>query len=600
MKTLVQVWEEAWPTALSVWSKYTRLSPPTLCTQTFAARAEGLEGSFAMIRFVDLRIVIDLELVRTYRLQEYAVEILAHEIGHHILAPANPADNLHLVARMRKALPTLERHVPMLANLYTDLLINDRLQRQHGLRMAEIYIAMIAKSGITKSKSASLWSMYMRIYEYLWQLEKGSLCGEMLDPRAETDAWLGSRVVRVYARDWLSGAGRFAALMLPYILEEDTFQKDLFKGLSDLNGANDGSAIRGILEIDPDEISGAIHPAEDPLITGEDNGNEGTDEVFPVDTNEATLQAHGQMREPFEYGEILKAAGLTMSDHDIAIQYYRERALPYLLPYPRLPAPDISDSLPEGLDVWGMGDPIDEIDYLQSLVQSPILIPGLSTVKRLYGTQSGPHHLSRAIDLDIYVDSSGSMPNPQVSTSWLTLAGTIIALSALRAGARVKVTLWSGKNDVTETAGFVRDEQSICAVLTGFYGGNTCFPIHCLRKTYPANATREHPAHILMISDDGITTMFNADEKGVSGWTITEQALRLAGGGGTLALNLPEDFDSSPYRTNEMACIEKACATQDWVLYRITDWEQLMTFARDFARRHRDGLVLPAKGRRTK
>ena len=41
------------------------------------------------------------------------------------------------------------------------------------------------------------------------------------------------------------------------------------------------------------------------------------------------------------------------------------------------------------------------------------------------------------LDLDLYVDCSGSMPNPQVNVSYLTLAGAIVALSALRAGARV-------------------------------------------------------------------------------------------------------------------------------------------------------------------
>ena len=95
-----------------------------------------------MIRLVDKSVVIDLEEVAAIDLDDYAVEILAHEIGHHVLAPASATDSFRLIARLRAALPTLERHAPMVANLYTDLLINDRLQRQAGLRMADVYARM--------------------------------------------------------------------------------------------------------------------------------------------------------------------------------------------------------------------------------------------------------------------------------------------------------------------------------------------------------------------------------------------------------------------------------------------------------------------------
>ena len=62
------------------------------------------------------------------------------------------------------------------------------------------------------------------------------------------------------------------------------------------------------------------------------------------------------------------------------------------------------------------------------------------------------------VDLDLYVDSSGSMPDPQLATSYLALAGAIVALSALRAGASVQATLWSGTGQVTVTNGIATFE----------------------------------------------------------------------------------------------------------------------------------------------
>src|SRR5690606_22821134 len=341
MAELVAQWQEAWPRALEVWSRYTRLQPAHLCQSQVVAAAEGLRGSFAMIRFADQRVVIDLETIRHLSLEDYGVEILAHEIGHHVLAPANATDHARLLARIRSALPTLHQHAPMVANLYTDLLINDRLQRQADLRLADIYRALMRTSGAQggdQSQAVGVWPLYMRIYEQLWQLERGELCCAHTDARLETDAWLGARLVRVYSRDWLEGAGRFASLLLPYLVMEQQSHQQAAKLLHDIASAGQGSFPAGLHEVDENEAKGAIHPAEDPLITGL---NESWQEALSESAGEdedlesPALQSTGQTREPFAYGEILRACGLTLTEQEVAIRYYRERALPYLVPYPK-------------------------------------------------------------------------------------------------------------------------------------------------------------------------------------------------------------------------------------------------------------------------
>src|SRR5437667_47273 len=142
--TLRTKWTEAWPAALAVWSKFTRLHAPNLCLTEVEAQQAGLSGSFAMIGLQDQSVVVSLPQVVACDLEDYAVEILAHEIGHHILAPATLTDHARMIARMRWALPTVEQHAPMVANLYSDMLINDRLQRSAGLRMGDVYRAIAA------------------------------------------------------------------------------------------------------------------------------------------------------------------------------------------------------------------------------------------------------------------------------------------------------------------------------------------------------------------------------------------------------------------------------------------------------------------------
>jgi hypothetical protein len=268
--TLIERWRAAWPQALAAWSKFTRLRDARLCESRVDAAQEGLSGSFAMIRLFDQSVVVDLETVYGLGLEDYAVEILAHEIGHHVLAPANATDQFRLLARLRRALPTLERHAPMVANLYTDLIINDRLQRRANLRMADIYKRLAQTSGNGHVNKSGVWTLYLRIYENLWKLDKGTLGASKADAHMDTDAWLGARLIRVYADDWLSGAGRFATLLLPYLVE-DTESKKVLDYLHDTKDAAEGCEPSGAQEIESDEIEGAIHPAEDPNISGLDD-----------------------------------------------------------------------------------------------------------------------------------------------------------------------------------------------------------------------------------------------------------------------------------------------------------------------------------------
>ncbi|MDR2209510.1 MAG: VWA domain-containing protein [Azoarcus sp.] len=580
---LVERWQQAWPQALEVWSKYTRLHDALLCTSRVKAKKEGLTGSFAMIRLHDQSIVIDLESIAELGLEDYAVEILAHEIGHHILAPGNVTDHFRLLARIRRGLPTLESFSAMVANLYTDLLINDRLQRRSGLRMADIYRRLAQSSGDSKGGS-KLWNLYLRIYENLWQLDTGSLGArkKSVDESLETDAWLGARVIRVYADDWLTGAGRFAALMLPYLAEDAARESQtLIDRLLDTAGAAKGCEPVGGIEIEQDEA--AIHPSEDSAITGIES-----EEESQLPEQQIIGQADAQAREPFEYGEILRAAGIQLDDHEIAVRYYRECALPHLIPFPARLAPESPEPQLEGLEPWEIGDPFDELDVLQTVLQSPQVVPGLTTVRRLYGREQGYAVERQPVDLDMYVDSSGSMPNPQVNVSYLSLAGAIIALSALRAGSRVQATLWSGKYQVMHTRGFVRDEQEILRILTGFYGGATCFPIHRLRETFCAASPPARPVHILMISDDGITTMFERDERGNSGWEISAQAMAAAGAGGTMALNIPSGWeqDKQSWYAKDYAWLKRARQEQSWEIFPVSRLEDLVAFARAFSRRH--------------
>ncbi|OLR94518.1 hypothetical protein [Actinokineospora bangkokensis] len=559
---LAQRWQQQWPEALRAWGRFTRVHPPLLCASTGRARREGLHGSFAMFRLSDRTVVLDLTAAVELGLAEHGVEVMAHEVGHHVLCPADLADSARLLARVRRGLPGLERHAAVVANLYADLLINDRLQRSRGLDMAGVYQRMRGPKG-----DNPLWAFYMRTYELLWALPRGTLT-DGVDEDTDADASLAARVARVYAHDWLAGAGGFAMLCYRYLAE--LAERDVTRLLARTcePGVHAGDDVPGL---SADDDGPLVHPLHDPSVNDFAPEQDGEPEEA-----EGQAPAGGQHREPFEYGQILRQLGFDLSDEDISARYYRERAAPHLVPFPVRPRPAPSEPLPEGLEPWDVGEPLEQVDWLASTLRSPLVVPGLTTVQRHFGVTESGGGDPEPVDLDIYVDSSGSMPNPRKQVSYLTLAGAVLALSALRVGARVQATLWSGTRQVLVTDGFVRDETAVLRVLTGFFGGATAFPLPTLRDTY---ARPRRTTHIVVISDDGVDTMFqHADEQGRPGSDIAAAALAAAGGGGTLLLNL--------WSEHRLAALE--AMAPGWDVHRVTDWAQLVDFAAAFSRRTYD------------
>ncbi|HJZ54752.1 MAG TPA: hypothetical protein VKE74_07315, partial [Gemmataceae bacterium] len=174
-------WLAAWPEALAIWSRFTKLREPNLCLTTEVAKKEGLTDSFAMIRLTDQAVVVNVEEVVENGIEDFPLEVLAHEIGHHVYVPGSLLEHGRMLARVRRGLPQREDYAPLVANLYADLLINDRLQRQAGLDIAGVYRA------ITHGSSNRFWTLYLRIYEILWGRQRGSLAAGKFDDVLEGD-----------------------------------------------------------------------------------------------------------------------------------------------------------------------------------------------------------------------------------------------------------------------------------------------------------------------------------------------------------------------------------------------------------------------------
>jgi hypothetical protein len=581
---LLADWKAQWPAAIEVWSRFVQLHEPTWCFNETEEAAAQLSGSFAMIRLVDHTVVISLRQVVELGLQSFAREILAHEIGHHVYCPADLTDNARTLARMRVALPTVEHLAPIVANLYTDLLINDRLQRAAGLDMSGVYLKLGSEC------RDRMWTLYMRIYEQLWKLDRHKLARGMISDRMNQDAQLGARLIRSYAKDWLDGSGRFAALCLPYLMEDEAAQrKQLMTIWHDTRCAGNGQIPDGLTEIDPGELTGAIHPADDPALSGID----AAPEVPNADSTSGEARETGTKtaktyRTPIEYSEVLEAAGANIDPAEMTARYYRERAIPHLIPFPVRKLPLSTDPLPEGLDVWDVGTPLEQVDWLESLIASPNIIAGVTTRERQIGTSPGTEPEICPIDLYLGIDCSGSMGNPAQRLSYPVLSGAIMALSALRVGSRVKVVLSGEPGKTVSTPGFERNAATVMKTLTSYLGTGTSFGIHRLAETFAPKtraSSRVHPrpVHLLIISDNDMFSMLESKSNGRTGWEVAQEALALAGGGGTFVLELPEQIRSASWSQNTGEYLARI-GRLGWNVAIVSSMDELIEFARKFSR----------------
>jgi hypothetical protein len=161
----------------------------------------------------------------------------------------------------------------------------------------------------------------------------------------------------------------------------------------------------------------------------------------------------------------------------------------------------LAGSTPLSTQVWRLGDPIEELDVVQSLQAFPILVPNLSTRRWLKTEMYGESESDSLPDLLLVIDSSGSMTwsmrNKTVSGPYHTaLVSAFAAMDvALRKGSRVAAINFS---DGTRICDWTRERSGVEKVLLAYQGGGTVAPI---KKISDACDTAGSAVMVLMITD---------------------------------------------------------------------------------------------------
>ncbi|KQT99708.1 hypothetical protein [Sanguibacter sp. Leaf3] len=596
--SLRAAWTAAWPEALGAWGRFTRLRPPRLHG---AGEVSGAT-SFAWFSLGDVEVSIDLEQVLAEGIEDHAVAVLAHEIGHHVYSPADMLTAGRMTAQVRLGLVDLDHRAGLVTNLWSDMLINDRLQTRAGIDMVGLWRRLGPPQG-------EVMTLLLRTDEILWSLPAGTLSGP--GPHADAEAQVLARLVRTYADDPAAGAGGFAMVLRPF-LARDTGSGggQTVVDLPCAQHEHPGTPVPGLATA-ADALRPPVHPALDPRVVGTLAATEDSTSPTPgpqtgLQRDPVASQSAGSTLTPADYAAVLQSLGVATSPESAAIAWYREHAARHLVPFPTTATPAAPETLLGGLDPWETGDDLADVDWTATMLASPVVVPGMTTVQRHLDSTTSTETDDQPVDLDLYLDSSGSMPDPRHQPAPIALAGAVLALSALRSGARVQATTWSGPGQIAGTDGFTRDVTAVMSAVVAYFGGSTSFPIPLLEQTHLDEADRSgstgstasagskasngsaasagSPArsrrrrrHIAVISDSGVVSMF-AD----GAWSLPEdfeplttsaaRAVRAAGGGGSLVLNVA----GPPDRYVDMA--------PGYAVYTVSAWEDVVPFARDLAR----------------
>ncbi|TXK16649.1 vWA domain-containing protein [Microbacterium wangchenii] len=525
----------AWDRALALWGVH---------MHDAELRPGAGQGAPAWFTFPP-SITVDTERVRELGGAGELESVFAHELGHHVLAPSTRIDALKIRHQLARALvasgaeSVRDDDVALLSNLWTDVLVNTRvglLQRRRDGEGAEPGIVRLGRALYRPSRESSsrLWWLYLHTYELLWNLPPGALAtpdppaappaatararitevplekiperfrekevalraarreaervAAELDGAITThpvlDADLLAGIVRAFAADPVGGALRFGVLAAPYLVEERRSG-----GAAGVPGgacaADDAPATAGELGrvLGDPRLHGAI-----PDRAG--RADDGT--------------GRGQRLDVARTLELYAA-----SDPDAVVAaWYRAQAAPWVRPVTqRIPARPASD-LPGPLEKWESGDDLSDLDWAATLQAGADVVPGVTTRRRSW-LDDDPEPQEGSVELDLYIDSSGSMARPRTGSP-AVLAGMILALSVLRGGGRVRVTSFSGPGQVAGGDGFVRDPARVVGDLAEYFGGSTSFPLDLLQRRYaPLAPPRDgERRHLVVLSDDGLTSMF--------------------------------------------------------------------------------------------
>lgn len=456
--------QQAWQQALAVWDASVALSPP----RPWHGEPSAGDGSLACLDLETRQIMVNLDLLQALGAENSLVAVLAHEVGHHVRFP----HTVGLVASLR-ALETrlLPPGTASLVNLFFDLLVNEVVGRTRAAELAAVYRGYVEQRQTELGPTALFC---LSVYQAMWPGIP------VLPPTAVArmdryEGWQGE--ARMFAQT-------FFALSDPY-LQFVYFCSVLLRYIPQDGGRGACGPLGGDLP----------QPAAEDLAAAA-LGNPQADRALQEAETRGWLEGKVAPTPPLAVLQRLAGPDDSLHHRMVAAHYHRLCETYLFAVEVRRPAPEQGEVAAATLP-WEFGDDPHLIDWTTSLLAHGALAP-VQPLQRRQEPDSPASDSPQVPELELYLDTSGSMPSPYERLNSLTLAAQILATAVIRGGGRVRAVLYSqGRPQVSD---WLYDEDVARTFLLQYAGGGTEFPFATLAEN--CRSQREAVTRVV-VSDDG-------------------------------------------------------------------------------------------------
>ena len=421
---------------------------------------------------------------------DYFHSISLHEVSHYQIIPYDGLTNAKL---LRAAIENVNlNYAPIVVNVFADLIIDYILYKKYP-NLLTWEVQTTYEHIKNKGRMSDFTKFLFRTYEKIWNV---SILND--DSLKSMDS-LAERISKVILKDFEDESTweRKVSTVARHLnhLIQDSFTMIGKNTVSEKGKEKIKSPGGAFIEVPNDVIEVMGNPLE----------NKNSDKLKEGNEDERRQKAEEFAKNiPFsEFGGPARQAGILLDGIPLATWY---RGLAKNLIEIRILEEKPSGQLPVYPEVWRIGDRIEDLDIVQTLLNSPVIIPNLTTRKWAY--EEGPSHLTekQIPDLLLVLDSSGSMKWNYTSRIergrgpyHVALVAAFAALHyAANKGVKFSIINFSNKADVCQwTSDFKKAER----VLLRYQGGGTVLPT---KEIVQQCDKAERKALIFIITDFGI------------------------------------------------------------------------------------------------
>jgi hypothetical protein len=459
----------AWDDAQALWDAHVNLSPPDVGSGAKWADGDN-KDPLAYIDLETRQVRVNLPRLEKIGARGSLPAVLAHELGHHVAFPHTLGQVAELAVLQQRLLPWREEP---LANLFFDLQVNEVVGRTRAGELCAVYRGFATQSD--GAAPVPLFWFFLAAQEELWRLSRGSITGAAHEAAMEKE-FPGCRAdARMFAQT-------FWALPDTH-LQFIYFCCRVRRYLPRSEGAK--IPMGGDLpEPDEDDWARAVESQESEGALDEAVARGWIDQgTRPIRSPDAIdrITRHLPAKAAAKFRPVLvdRQYARLIEQHMISVPGVAPPPDPFL---PTIPVE------------WQPGDDPLAIDWTLSVIAQGRLAAVQPLRRELEPDPPAPI-AAELPAIELYLDTSGSMPNPQSYVNVMTLAALILATAAVRKKGTVRAVIYSHQNPLVSE--WMYSEEAARKFLLQYAGGGTLYPFDLLVK----HAAERRDAVRVVISD---------------------------------------------------------------------------------------------------